>query len=67
VAEPNHNLRKQLEPVAPLVRDENAKMQRVAVVQRQDDPGACTRIARTFDPRIPAVVRETTSLTSAHE
>src|SRR5881397_3507554 len=59
MAEPDYDLREQLEPIAPLVRDEDAKVLQLALDDRHDDPCACKRIDRTSDPRIPAVVGET--------
>jgi hypothetical protein len=63
MAEADNDLRKQLEPVALLVRDEDAKVLRLALDDRHDDPRACKRIQRTSDPRMSAVVGETSSST----
>ena len=63
MAEADYDLREQLEPIAPLVRDEDAKVLRLTLDDRHDDPGAGKRIERTSDPRISAVVGETSSST----
>jgi hypothetical protein len=63
MAEADNDLRKQFEPVALLVRDEDAKVLRLALDDRHDDPSACKRIERTSSPRMSAVVCETTSST----
>jgi hypothetical protein len=39
-------------------------MLRLALDDRHDDPGACRRIKRTSDPRISAIVSETSSMYS---
>jgi hypothetical protein len=63
MAEADYDLRKQLEPVAPLVGDEHAKVLRLTLDDRHDDAGVCKRIQRTSDPRMSAVVTETSSST----
>ena len=63
MAEADYDLREQLEPIASLVRDEDAKVLRLTLDDRHDDPGAGKRIERIFDPRMSAVVGETSSST----
>jgi hypothetical protein len=65
MAEADYDLRKQLEPVAPLVRDQYTKMVRLALGHLYDDPSERKPIGRIFDPRISAVVGETSSFTPA--
>ena len=64
VAEADHDLRKQLEPIAPLVRDQDAKMLRLTLGP-SPRPRRWKRIETISDPRISAIVTETSSSTPA--